>query len=710
MEKEQLEELRKKILAADEAYYGHDAPLVTDGEYDELKLEFRRLLEKYPDQNTGNILDRVGYRVLDHFLKIQHKIPMISLNNGFTGDDIGDFLERCRKFLAIDGELDVFCEPKIDGLSFSALYRNGLFECGSTRGDGFVGEDITENVRVMGKFPLKLDCANPPEVLEVRGEIYMSKNDFLELNAKNQESGDKIFANPRNAAAGSLRQLDTSITARRNLKYFVYALGEFSGEFEIGTQENLLKIASKFGFCTTAETKLCGNIGEILDFFGYMGEIRHSLDYDLDGLVYKINDLALQKRLGYVSHHPRWALAHKFPARQAVTVLRKIDIQVGRTGVLTPVARLDPVNVGGVIVSNATLHNRDEIEKKDIREGDEVVVQRAADVIPQIVSVNVSRRGSDSRRFIFPNRCPACGSEARTYDDDAIVRCTGGVNCPAQVVENLKHFVSKNALNIEGLGEKQMEKFYGENRIRRFVDIFKLEEREEIVARLHKSEQQDREILPAGYPQIPLMHSEGFGKKSLENLFHNIDLAKHSTLDRFLFALGIRFIGEITAKLLAKNYRSLDNLLESFRLVRERNLFGHRDNEEYAKLCSMDGIGEKTANALLDYFNDENNIKMVEELKNVLVIENSTFRDPLSSSKLYGKTLMFTGTLEHMTRSEAKAKAEELGAKILSSVSSRLDILIAGENSGSKLKKAQELGVRIISEDEWNALLADSGS
>ncbi|MDR1494781.1 MAG: NAD-dependent DNA ligase LigA [Rickettsiales bacterium] len=707
MEKDRLEELGKKILAANEAYYSRDDPIMNDADYDRLKLEFRELAEKYPQWADRSVLDSVGYRVLDFFSKVEHRIPMISLANGFDRSDIGDFLERCQRFLGTEEELGIFCEPKIDGLSFSALYRDGVFGQGSTRGDGFVGEDITENLRAIKSLPQKLNSPEPPKIFEVRGEIYMSKSDFLQLNLKNQETGDKLFANPRNAAAGSLRQLDTSVTARRNLKYFVYAMGEFSGEFEIGTQENLLKIFSQFGLCTALETKFCRNLDEIMTFFDSLGKLRHSLDYDLDGLVYKINDLALQKRLGSVSHHPRWALAHKFPAERAVTVLRKIDIQVGRTGALTPVARLDPVNVGGVIVSNATLHNRDEIEKKDIREGDEVVIQRAADVIPQIVSVNIDRRGQDIRKFVFPDRCPICGSPAKSYDSDVILRCTGGIRCSAQVLESLRHFVSRNAFDIEGLGEKQIEKFYSESRVRKFADIFRLEEREKVITLEYESGHPVKTVV-TDYPSTPLLYSEGFGKKSLEKLFASIDKSRNISLDRFLYALGIRFVGEITAKLLAKNYRSIDGLLESFRAALEKDLFNQRNSEEYRRFCSMDGVGEKTANAILDYFEDRRNIEMIKELKDLLTIENYSATSGLViHGKFQGKTLMFTGTLDSMTRSEAKARAEERGAKILSGVSSKLDLLVFGRNSGSKLEKARELGIQVIDEEEWNRLLSE---
>ncbi|MDR2077605.1 MAG: NAD-dependent DNA ligase LigA [Rickettsiales bacterium] len=718
MEKKQLKELEKKILRADEAYYGHDDPIMDDAEYDKIKREFIELKSRYPEYSSAtNIADSVGYKVLEHFPKVEHRIPMISLSNSFSRDDILDFLGRCGKFLGMAADFEVFCEPKIDGLSFSALYENGTLTRGSTRGNGFWGEDITENLKVIKSFPIKLSSAKTPEILEVRGEVYMPKKDFLELNERNREKGEKIFANPRNAAAGSLRQLDTSITAERNLEYFVYALGESSGDFSVKSQMELLDRFSKLGFKITRETKLCRNISEIMTFFDYLREIRHSLDYDLDGVVYKINDIALQRRLGSVSHHPRWATAHKFPAEQAVSVIKKIDIQVGRTGALTPVARLSPVNIGGAIVSNATLHNRDEIEKKDIREGDEVIVQRAADVIPQIVSVNASKRSENSKKFVFPDTCPVCGSKITLCDSDVVLRCGGGINCPAQVVENLRHFVSKNAFDIGGLGEKQIEKFYREKRILKFIDIFKLAERENIITLKYEREHSKNIFMEeldiaydnamADYPLMPLVYSEGFGKKSVKNLFDSIDKSRHISLDRFLFALGIRFVGEITAKLLAKNYRTLDNLLNNLKLASEKDIFGERSSEEYKKFCSMEGIGEKTASTILDYFDEDRNIKMIVELQNILDIKIYQDNQENADSKIYGKTIMFTGTLENMTRSEAKARAEEKGARILGSVSGKLDILVAGRDSGNKLKKAQELGIKIIDEEEWNKLLED---
>ncbi|MDR1498940.1 MAG: NAD-dependent DNA ligase LigA [Rickettsiales bacterium] len=713
--KSTIDGLKNKILEANKAYYRDDAPLMTDGEYDRLKLELGRLEEKYPQYRTG-ILDSVGYKILDSFSKVQHSLPMISLNNGFSPEDVVEFIERCQRFLGTSENIDVFCEPKIDGLSFSARYEDGAFVQGATRGDGLVGEDITENLRTIKNFPTKLEGKKIPRLLEIRGEVYMSKSDFLNLNKINQEFGEKVFANPRNAAAGSLRQLDTSVTAKRNLKYFTYTLGEYSDDFSIETQNQLIESLKSFGFCVTEETKLCKNIAEIIDFFDYIREIRHGLDYDIDGVVYKVNSWELQKRLGSVTHHPRWALAHKFPAEQAITTINKIDIQVGRTGALTPVARLEPVNVGGVIVSNATLHNRDEIERIDAREGDEVVIERAGDVIPHIVSVNINKRSIDSRPFIFPDRCPICGSTVNSYDDEVVLRCGGGINCQAQVVEGLKHFVSKNAFDIETLGVKQIEKFYSENRIRNFVDIFKLEERENIVKQQYDAENRGKDLFSSietlssthnvdmsSYPKIPLYYMDGFGEKSTKKLFDAINKAKNITLHRFLFALGIRLLGETTAKLLAKNYVSLDNFLSKMLAARERDIFGNRNSEEYVKFYLIDGIGEKTANIILDYFDDDRNVRMIMELKTLLNIDNYVVVK--GNGKLDGKTILFTGTLGNMTRAEAKARAEEMGAKVLSGISPKLDILVSGADGGTKLKKAQELGIRIMNESEWNELV-----
>lgn len=717
--RDRIQELTNIILKANQAYYGLDEPIISDAEYDKAKIELAEFEKRYPEYSSG-VLDLVGYKVLESFSKVEHKIPMISLNNGFNREDIADFIDRCKRFLGTNEDFQIFCEPKIDGLSFSARYENGIFIQGATRGDGFVGEDVTENLKTIKTLPKKLKIANPPRILEVRGEVYMSKQDFLSLNERNSKNGEKLFANPRNAAAGSLRQLDTSITADRNLRYFAYTLGEFSEDFIFDTQEELIKKLNLLGFTTTKEVELCSNLDEILSFYDEMKEIRHSLDYDIDGIVYKINSWLLQKRLGNVAHHPRWALAHKFPAEQAITVIEKIDVQVGRTGAMTPVARLEPVNIGGVIVSNATLHNRDEIEKKDIRVGDEVIIQRAADVIPQILSVNLKKRSKSSTKFIFPEKCPICGSDAKAYGDDVVVRCSGGMNCSAQVIEGLKHFVSKNAFDIDGLGEKQIEKFYNENRIRTFADIFLLEERENIIKMKYEVQNgesdlfsQTENILPTThkitldtYPAQPLYYSEGFGKKSTENLFAAIAKARNISLQRFIFALGIRFVGEITAKLIAKNYISLQNLLDKMQIASQKDLFNSRANEEYTKFCSIDGIGEKTANAIVDYFEDKRNIAMIVQLSELINVMNyEENANSTVNSKLNGKTIMFTGTLRSMTRAEAKARAEENGAKVLSSVSSKLDYLVVGSDAGGKLKKAQELGIAVVDEDGWIGMI-----
>lgn len=707
-----IEYLKKEIKKHNEAYYKNDSPLITDAEYDALKEELKKLL--YKDYNNEEIkddtLNSVGYAVLDEFSKVEHKIPMISLNNGFNEEDLQEFNERCNRFLGLDEQnsLEMFCEPKIDGLSFSARYENGIFVQGATRGNGTIGEDITENLKVIKFLPKILKTNTPPKILEVRGEVYMSKQDFEILNQK----VEKPFANPRNAASGSLRQLDIAITASRNLKYFAYTIGEVSQDFEVDSQEHLLQKFNELGFSTASPTKLCKNLNDIYDFIKYFTEIRYSLDYDIDGVVCKINDFALQKRLGNITHHPRWAIAYKFPAQQSITKIEKIDIQVGRTGALTPVARLTPVGVGGVLVSNATLHNREEIERKDIRENDIVKVQRAGDVIPQVAEVLKDKRDKNSKPYQFPTKCPICNSPL--IYEDVVVRCSGGINCSAQVVEGLKHFVSKKAFDIDGLGEKQIEKFYEEGRIRDFIDIFKLQEREEIIEKeynpnsldlfnFNKDLHSSAEIDMTNYPKLPIRYSDGWGDKSTNNLFKSIQKAKDVTLDRFLFSLGIRYLGEVNARTLANYYGNIDNFMNKIKIASEKNLFGLRDSEEYNTFISIDGIAEKIGNAMLDYFCDIRNIKRINELKKVVNIQD--YKQNIKSNKLQGKSIIFTGTLQTMTRQEAKARAEELGAKVVGSISSKTDMIVVGEDSGSKLKKAQELGIKILTEEDWLNIL-----
>jgi DNA ligase (NAD+) len=692
MEKQnRIEFLKKEILKHNEAYYKNDKPLITDAEYDRLKQELKSLVG-----DDDSILNLVGYKVLDEFKKVEHKQLMISIQDGFSELDIEDFIEKCKRFLGITDDILFFCEPKIDGLSFSARYENGEFILGATRGDGHVGEDITDNLKAISHFPKNLQ-GNFPALIEIRGEVYIAKEDFEKLNS----NLEKQFANPRNAAAGSLRQLDTSITADRNLKCFAYTVGEYSEDFKINSQEHLIQQLHNFGFSTASPMKLCSSLQEITDFLSHMVEIRYSLSYDIDGVVIKVNDWTLQKRLGNITHHPRWALAYKFPAIQSITKIEKIDIQVGRTGALTPVARLTPVGVGGVLVSNATLHNREEIERKDIREGDIVKIQRAGDVIPQVVEVLKGKRTPDSKPYIFPTKCPICGSPL--IYEDVVVRCSGGVNCPAQVVEGLKHFVSRKAFDIDGLGEKQIEKFYEEGRIKRFIDIFTLEEREKELEKKYSKDDDLFNTKSNNNILTPLIYSEGFGKKSVENIFKAIKISQTVSLDRFLYALGIRYLGEVNAKILANYYGNLDNLMDKMKLALEKNLFGIRDNHEYNIFTSIDGIGDKVGESILDYFSNQKNINRIKELQKVLNIQN--YIKKVISNKLEGKTIIFTGTLKTMTRQEAKARAEELGAKVVSSISSKTDIIVASEDSGSKIKKAEEFGTKILNEDEWLKLI-----
>ena len=697
--KKEIEELRKELKKHNKAYYRDDAPTISDAKYDRLKRELIDLETEFPELITEDSpTQTVGYAVLDEFKKVKHSKPMLSLGNGFSKEDIQDFFDRVGRFLGVETEkIQVFCEPKIDGLSFGARFENGIFVQGATRGDGVTGEDITENLKTIESFPQKLKGKNIPKVLEVRGEVFMSKTDFKNLNEKREEIGEKVFANPRNAAAGSLRQLDTSITASRNLQYFVYALGEISEDFDVKTQEDLINEVGEFGLTINKLTKLCKNVDEVMKFYDKVQTERYDLEYDIDGIVYKVNDLKYQERLGFVSHSPRWAIAHKFPAEKAVTLIENIDIQVGRTGSLTPVANLKPVNIGGVLVSRATLHNEDEIERKDIREGDTVTIQRAGDVIPQVVKVDTSKRPKDSKPFKFPDKCPICGSPAVRYDDDVVKRCTGGINCDAQVVEGLKHFVSRNAFDIEGLGKKQIDNFFQEGRIKSFVDIFKLEERDK------KAEKSagDLGLFSVGKTEktlTPIRSLEGWGNKSADNLFEAINEKRNIELHRFIYGIGIRFVGEITAKLLANHYHSFENLKE--KMIKASK---DKESEEYKDFVNIDGIGGKITEGILDYFRNEKNMKMLDELVAELKIKDDkgiTAKSPLS-----GKTVVFTGSLTKMTRQEAKAKAESLGIKVSSSISKKTDFLVAGAESGSKLRKAEELGVKVLSEDEWLEIL-----
>jgi len=694
IEKE-ITELKAEIAKHDQAYHSFDAPLISDAKYDELRKKLEGYRENFP-QFFDEKKEKVGGKTLESFSKIKHSKPMLSLANAFTREDIEDFIERINRFLGFDKKtetadlfnfssaqkVELFCEVKIDGLSFSARFENGKLTQAATRGDGFEGEDVTENIKQIADFPQELTIKNPPKIFEVRGEIYMGKKDFAELNFKQEEQGGKIFANPRNAAAGSLRQLDSSITASRKLSYFAYGIGESSADFSCNSQFELLQKLSEFGFKTEEHSKLCADVDEVIELYEKIADKKYQFDYDIDGMVYKVNEFALQERLGFVARSPRWAIAHKFAAEKSKTEIENIIIQVGRTGALTPVAVLKPVNIGGVVVSRATLHNQDEIARKDIRKGDVVLIQRAGDVIPQVLEVDLSKRKSDSAAFVFPKNCPVCGAEVKKAEDDVVLRCSGGLSCCAQLKETLKHFVSKDAFDIIGLGKKQIENFFEEGRVKNFADIFKLED-----------------PLSLRYSAIsPLSEKAGWGAKSIENLFTAINQARKISLEKFIYAIGIRHVGETTAKLLAQHFISYKNFKEKILAMVES-----RDIPDYLDLVALDGIGEKMAQAVLDYFRDSRNLEMFLALEPELQIEDAIAKN--STSEFSGKSIVFTGTLEKMTRMEAKKKAEDLGMKVVGSVSSKTDFVVAGSDSGSKLKKANELGVRVLNEDEWLGLV-----
>ncbi|MBU6339020.1 MAG: NAD-dependent DNA ligase LigA [Rickettsiales bacterium] len=692
----EIENLKAELAKHDEAYHTFDAPLISDAKYDELRKKLEEYRLNFPEAFANQ--EKVGGKSLEIFSKIRHKKPMLSLANGFSREDIEDFISRINRFLGFDKkeatdlfsfaetpQIDLFCEVKIDGLSFAARFENGDLVHAVTRGDGFEGEDVTENVKVICDFPHELKIQNPPKIFEVRGEIYMRKSDFTKLNKDQEEKGGKIFANPRNAAAGSLRQLDPNITASRNLSYFAYSLGEVSDDFSAKSQLELMQKLHNFGFKIEEHSKLCSNIDDVIALYEKIADQKYQMDYDLDGMVYKVNDYALQDRLGFVARSPRWAIAHKFAAEKAKTEIENIIIQIGRTGALTPVAVLKPVNIGGVMVSRATLHNKDEIARKDIRINDVVLIQRAGDVIPQVLEVDLSKRSENSTPFVFPKNCPVCNSEIKESEDDVILRCSGGLSCEAQLKETLKHFVSKDAFDIAGLGKKQIDNFFTEGRIKNFADIFKLEKIEES-------------------SDNPLIKKEGWGEKSTANLFAAINQKRKCSLGKFIYAIGIRHVGEVTAKVIAEHftsYKNFKNIMISLANLSESDLLL---NHDYQDLVAIDGIGEKMTKAIIDYFRDSRNIKMVDEVEVELQIEDVVKKQV--DSELSGKSVVFTGTLERMTRAESKKKAEDFGMKVVGSVSSKTDFVVAGFDAGSKLKKAKELGIKILSEEEWLKLIS----
>ena len=686
-----------ELESHDKAYYQDDAPKVSDAEYDALRQRFNAIEARFPEFVTSaSPSQKIGAAPSGRFAKVRHAVSMLSLDNAFAEEDVVDFVGRIRRFLKLtdDEEIDFSAEPKIDGLSMSLRYQGGELVTAATRGDGAEGEDVTANIRTLEDVPKKLKGRNIPEVCEVRGEVYMTKAAFLALNECQKAAGDTIFSNPRNSAAGSLRQKDPSITASRPLGFFAYAWGEMS-EMPEETQSGMIKWFERCGFKTNPLTKLCHSVEQLIAFHRKIEEARAELDYDIDGVVYKVDRLDWQERLGFVSRTPRWAIAHKFPAERAMTVLRDIEIQVGRTGSFTPVGKLEPVGVGGVIVQNVTLHNEDYIrgiggdgeplrEGRDIRINDTVIIQRAGDVIPQIVDVVIEKRPKNAKVFQFPKKCPCplhtdvVREETATGEEGARARCTGEFACPYQKIEHLKLFASRRAFDIEGLGEKQIELFFDNGWVKEPADIF---------------------TLPARNVKIRLEEIEGYGETSVRNLFAAIEERRRISLERFIFALGMRHVGETTALALARGYGSWQAFHDACLKVAEG------DEEAMAEMDALDQIGETVIASIKAYFGESHNRGIVERLTKEVTILDA--EKPKSNSAVAGKTVVFTGALELMTRDEAKAKAERLGAKVSGSVSKKTDYVVAGPGAGSKLAEAKKHGVEVLTEDQWLKLVGE---
>ena len=690
--------LTLEIEGHDSAYYQDDAPKVSDAEYDALRQRFNAIEKRFPEfVSAESPSQKVGAAPSGRFKKVRHAVPMLSLDNAFAEEDVVDFVGRIRRFLKLseDERIDFSAEPKIDGLSMSLRYEDGELVTAATRGDGAEGEDVTANIRTLEDVPKKLKGRKIPQICEVRGEVYMTKKAFLALNERQKAAGDTIFANPRNSAAGSLRQKDPSITASRPLGFFAYAWGEMSDMPE-DTQSGMIAWFERCGFKTNPLTKLCHSVEQLIAFHRKIEEQRAQLDYDIDGVVYKVDRLDWQERLGFVSRTPRWGIAHKFPAERAMTVLRDIEIQVGRTGSFTPVGKLEPVGVGGVIVQNVTLHNEDYIkgignkgeelrEGRDIRIGDTVVIQRAGDVIPQVVDVVIDKRPKDARVFHFPKKCPCplhtdvVREETAAGEEGSRARCSGEFACPYQKIEHLKLFVSRRAFDIDGLGEKQLQYFFDEEWVREPADIFTLQKRN---------------------AKLKLEAIEGYGETSVRNLFSAIEERRKISLERFIYALGMRHVGETTALALARGYGSWDAFHDACMKVA-------KDEEEaIAEMDALDQIGDTVIASIKAYFGESHNRgivdRLVKELDEILDAEK-----PKSNSVVAGKTVVFTGSLEKMTRDEAKAMAERLGAKAAGSVSKKTDYVVAGPGAGSKLAEAQKHGVQVLTEDEWLKLVGE---
>jgi DNA ligase (NAD+) len=689
--------LALELEAHDRRYYQEDAPTVTDAAYDALRQRFNAIEKRFPELvSADSPSQKIGAAPSGRFRKVRHAVPMLSLDNAFAEEDVRDFAERIQRFLKLpDDKIDFSAEPKIDGLSMSLRYEGGELLTAATRGDGAEGEDVTANIRTLEDVPHRLKGRSIPDICEVRGEVYMTKQAFLALNKKQVEAGEAPFANPRNSAAGSLRQKDPSITASRPLGFFAYAWGEMSAMPE-NTQTGMIHWFERCGFKTNPLTKLCHSLDQLIAFHRRIEEQRAGLDYDIDGVVYKVDRIDWQERLGFVSRTPRWGIAHKFPAERATTVLRDIEIQVGRTGTLAPVGKLEPVGVGGVIVQNVTLHNEDYIkgiggdgepirEGRDIRIGDTVVIQRAGDVIPQVVDVVIDKRPKGAKEFHFPKKCPCplhtdvVREETATGEEGSRARCTGEFACPFQKIEHLKLFVSRRAFDIDGLGEKQLQYFFDEGWVKEPADIFTLEKRNN---------------------KLKLEEIEGYGETSVRNLFAAIDSRRRIALERFIFALGMRHVGETTALALARGYGSWDAFHDACLKVAKG------DEEAIAEMDALDQIGDTVIASVGAYFGESHNRgivdRLVKELDEIVDTEK-----PRSNSKVAGKTVVFTGSLEKMTRDEAKATAERLGAKAAGSVSKKTDYVVAGPGAGSKLAEAKKHGVTVLTEDEWLKLIGD---
>jgi len=701
----ELERLANEIAEHDRRYHGEDAPTISDADYDALRRRNDEIEKRFPKLvRADSPSHRVGASVSEKFAKVVHARPMLSLDNAFSDEDVHDFAVRVRRFLGLkeSDKLTLTAEPKIDGLSASLRYENGIFVQGATRGDGSEGEDITRNLRTIKDIPLRLR-GKAPKIFEVRGEVYMSHREFAALNKRQEKEGKPVYANPRNSAAGSVRQLDPAITAARALNFFAYAWGEVS-EFPADTQWGMLDAFRAFGFTVNPLTKRIETVDAVLKFYRDVEAKRAKLGYDIDGVVYKVDRLALQERLGFVSRSPRWAIAHKFPAEQAETVLEDIDIQVGRTGKLAPVAKLKPVTVGGVVVQNATLHNEDEIARLDVRLGDTVVIQRAGDVIPQVVRVVTEKRPRGAKAFQFPHKCPACGSHAvrevdeKTGREEVDRRCTGGLICPAQAVERLRHFVSRQAFDIEGFGGVYIETLHEKGLLKEPADIFRLAKTPDKLDRAlaaRRAELSAERRAKKGKNEVKkAKKDEDAESKLVDNLVAAIDQRRRIAMDRFINALGIRHVGETNARLIARTYPTIEAFLKAM-----------AGNNAVAELDEIEGIGEVLAQAIKDFFDEPHNVRLVANLlKEVTVVPLEARK--IAGSPVAGKTVVFTGSLEKMTRQEAKARAESLGAKVSGSVSAKTDLVVAGPGAGSKLSEAQKHGVKVIDEDAWLKMIA----